>query len=149
MSGKIDLVKSKLFTKVTTNCILTTLASFSLVSSCHQAHAGDLISTSSNAVTTTLKSADVLQSDIAPRLELLNAFSKQMQKYPDYVNSRDYLDLRTSFRQSPGMFLRKTCTQLIKYLPGDKSKLFGHAYRDVIDSINDLDDVRKQILAYA
>ena len=89
-----------------------------------------------------LTAADVLKSDIAPKVDLLKDILFVFRLYPSYVDNGDYDSLRQSFRSEPTMELRKTCKKLQKYLPSNQVSGFAKAYDEMIDSINDLDAVR-------
>jgi hypothetical protein len=89
-----------------------------------------------------LTAADVLKSDLDPRVDFLNDVLFVFKLYPDYLEKGDYSSIRSSLRSDPTVELRKTCKKLVKYLPVEKAKLFNTAYASMIDVLNDVDAVR-------
>jgi len=88
-----------------------------------------------------LSAADVLKSDIDPKVDSLKDILFIIKLFPSYVDSFDYSSIRQSLRQDPVVELRKTCKKLTKYLPANQIASFNKNYSDMIDKINDLDVV--------
>jgi hypothetical protein len=86
-----------------------------------------------------LTASDVLQSDISPKVDILKDILFVMKLYPSYVDSKDYISIRSSLRSEPVVNLRKTCLKLQKYLPLESQKQFKIAYGEMIDSLTDMD----------
>lgn len=117
-------------------------------------HADDGSSMGSNDVVTVvrdepikqkLSAADVLKSDIDPKVDSLKDILFIIKLYPSYVESLDYASIRQSLRQDPVVELRKTCKKLSKYLPAAQITSFNKNYNDMIDKINELDVVSDMI----
>ena len=92
-----------------------------------------------------LSAADVLKSDIDPKVDSLKDILFIIKLYPSYVESSDYVSIRQSLRQDPVVELRKTCRKLTKYLPATQITSFNKNYNDMIDKINELDVVSDMI----
>lgn len=88
-----------------------------------------------------ISAADVLRSDIEPKMDLLRDIQFVFKLYPNLVENGDYSTIRKGLRQEPVIDLRKTCKNLMKYLPADQASPFKRAYEEMIDSLNDLDAV--------
>jgi hypothetical protein len=90
-----------------------------------------------------LTAADVLKSDLEPRVSYLQDVLFVFKLYPEYLEKGDYTSIRSSLRSDPTVELRKTCKKLVKYLPVEKAKEFNTGYAGMIDALNDLDAVRR------
>ena len=88
-----------------------------------------------------LSAADVLKSDIDPKVDALKDILFIIKLYPSYVESLDYASIRQSLRQDPVVEMRKTCRKLVKYLPEAQISSYNKNYNDMIDKINELDVV--------
>jgi hypothetical protein len=90
---------------------------------------------------TKLTASDVLKSDIEPKVLLLKEVLGVLQKFPSYIESKDYISFRQALREEPAMELRKTCVKLKKYLPSSQIPNFEKAYSDLIETLNNMDYV--------
>eukprot|EP00600_Ochromonadales_sp_CCMP1393_P008902 CAMPEP_0174960788 /NCGR_PEP_ID=MMETSP0004_2-20121128/3889_1 /TAXON_ID=420556 /ORGANISM="Ochromonas sp., Strain CCMP1393" /LENGTH=182 /DNA_ID=CAMNT_0016209181 /DNA_START=82 /DNA_END=630 /DNA_ORIENTATION=+ len=87
----------------------------------------------------TLTAADVLKSDLEPKIAYLKDVDFVFKLLPDYINKADYASIRTSLRSYPAADLRKTCKKLGKYLPATQAVEFNKAYNVMIEAVDDFD----------
>lgn len=92
-------------------------------------------------IETKLTAADVLKSDLEPKIDALKDIFFVIKLYPSYLDSKDYQSIRQSLRQEPLIETRKTCRKIVKYLPENQVLPFNKAYNNMIEKLNDLDVV--------
>eukprot|EP01036_Dinobryon_divergens_P023275 gene23276-31603_t len=129
--------------KKVTNSILTAFiiscSSYPQGSPAYAADSADEINFTTTESVPQLTAAQLLKTDIDPKVDVLKDILFVFKLYPTYAEKKDYVSIRQSLREEPAMNLRKTCKKLGKYLPSNVQDKFSAAYSDMIDSLNEMD----------